>query len=381
MRRLNPGFVVLYALFWPLAASGSQPDPQATEVIAELGLRAGVNTVAESMSSEWKPARVVVSLPPYLPQILPDIEQQFRTAAGDVEIVFDTSDAMVPSNDLMKGADALIGDCTPRVFDAVDDSFAWLHNYFVGMDRCANPDKEQVEGRLFSNGKRSSGPAIAEHVIAMMLSLIRGLPVLQRSQIENRWDPSPAYRLSFGELKGKTLLVAGLGGIGTEVARRAHALGMRIIATRNSSREGPDFVEYVGLGDELGELATQANVVVNALPLTAKTANLFDRDFFSAMPQGSIFISVGRGGSIVTADLVKALEDRHLYGAGLDVTDPEPLPPESPLWQMSNVIFTPHVAAAGVDSIRRMAIIAVENLRRYVAGEALLNVVDMSRGY
>jgi phosphoglycerate dehydrogenase-like enzyme len=357
MRRLNPGFVVLYALFWPLAASGSQPDPQATEVIAELGLRAGVNTVAESMSSEWKPARVVVSLPPYLPQILPDIEQQFRTAAGDVEIVFDTSDAMVPSNDLMKGADALIGDCTPRVFDAVDDS-------------C-----------LFSNGKRSSGPAIAEHVIAMMLSLIRGLPVLQRSQIENRWDPSPAYRLSFGELKGKTLLVAGLGGIGTEVARRAHALGMRIIATRNSSREGPDFVEYVGLGDELGELATQANVVVNALPLTAKTANLFDRDFFSAMPQGSIFISVGRGGSTVTADLVKALEDRHLYGAGLDVTDPEPLPPESPLWQMSNVIVTPHVAAAGVDSIRRMAIIAVENLRRYVAGEALLNVVDMSRGY
>jgi phosphoglycerate dehydrogenase-like enzyme len=218
-------------------------------------------------------------------------------------------------------------------------------------------------------------------MIAMMLSLARGLPQLHSSQIENRWDPAPAYALSFGELKGKTMLVAGLGGIGTEVARRAHALGMRIVATRNSSREGPAFVDYVGLSDELVKLAMQADVVVNALPLTDKTTNLFNSDFFAAMPQGGIFISVGRGGSTVTADLVKTLEEGHLYGAGLDVTEPEPLPPESPLWQMSNVIVTPHVAAAGADSIRRMAIIAVENLRRYVAGEKLLNLVDMSRGY
>jgi phosphoglycerate dehydrogenase-like enzyme len=156
---------------------------------------------------------------------------------------------------------------------------------------------------------------------------------------------------------------------------------MRVIATRRSSREGPDFVDRVGLGSELLTLAAQAQVVVNALPLTDETRGLFDAEFFRTLPEGAIFITVGRGASTVTADLVAALESGRLYGAGLDVTDPEPLPAESPLWQMPNVIITPHVSASGGDSQRRGAAIAVENLRRYVAGERLLNPVDMAAGY
>ena len=156
---------------------------------------------------------------------------------------------------------------------------------------------------------------------------------------------------------------------------------MRVIATRNSSREGPDFVEYVGLADELHTLATKADVIANALPLTPQTTGIFNKAFFDAVKPGAIFLSVGRGPSTVTADLIAALQSQKLYGAGLDVTDPEPLPSDNPLWHLPNVIITPHVSAAGGDSPQRTMIIAVENLRRYVTGEPLLNVVDMQKGY
>src|SRR5690606_37747563 len=119
------------------------------------------------------------------------------------------------------------------------------------------------------------------------------------------------------------------GGIGIEVAKRAHVLGMRVLATRNSSRDGPVFVEYVGLPDELLELAKQADVVVNTLPLTNDTDGLFDKMFFGVVKSGAYYISVGRGGPTVTGDLIAWLKDGRLAGAGLDVFDPEPLPADS----------------------------------------------------
>jgi phosphoglycerate dehydrogenase-like enzyme len=173
----------------------------------------------------------------------------------------------------------------------------------------------------------------------------------------------------------------GLGGIGTEIARRAAGLGMRVIATRNSSREGPDFVDYVGLSHELEELAGQADVVVNATPLTAATTGLFDRDFFETMRPGSYFINVGRGKSVVTGDLIEALNSGRLGGAALDVQDPEPLPPGHPLWSARNIIITPHISAGSDEQMQRYWLVVRENLRRYTSGEHMLNVVDLQRGY
>jgi phosphoglycerate dehydrogenase-like enzyme len=182
-------------------------------------------------------------------------------------------------------------------------------------------------------------------------------------------------------LEGKTVLVVGLGGIGTEVAKRAHALGMRVIATRASGREGPPFVSYVGLSNELLTLAGQADFIVNTVPLTTATTGLFDAKFFAAARPGSYFFNVGRGRSVVQGDLVAALRSGRIAGAGLDVTDPEPLPPTDPLWKLPNVIITPHVSAeSDLGSTARFAIVA-ENLRRYVAGEKMLNVVDLQKGY
>jgi phosphoglycerate dehydrogenase-like enzyme len=329
----------------------------------------------------WAPRRVVVSLPAGMAARMPQLEPMLAAAAGKVELVIDRSADMSPGAELLEGADAVISLCTRKTMEKASPRLLWLHSYTVGVDGCSGLSAQEIEGRVFTNSKRLMGPGIAEHSIAMLMSIATGLPAYQRAQAENRWDRSPSTRPGFGELKGKTLLVVGLGGIGTEVAWRAHGLGMRVIATRNSSREGPKYVDYVGLADELPKLAAEADVIVNALPLTPATTGLFDAAFFRASKPGAIFISVGRGASTDSEALVAALQSGHLFGAGLDVTDPEPLPPTSPLWQMENVIITPHISATGEGSWGRVALVAVENLRRYVAGEPLLNVVDMEAGY
>ena len=354
--------------------------PQQTkQIIEDLQLRTA--EVAMSKHPQWQPQKVVVTLPPWISATVPDYESRLQEAAGDVELVFDRSGGFTFPAELLAGADGIIGVCTAPTMAGADDRLIWLHNYFAGMDSCQGLSEAQKQSIVFSNSKRLFGPTIAEHTIAMLMAIARGLPAFGKAQNENRWDDELRTNVRFGEVRGKTMLIAGLGGIGTEIAWRAHGLGMRVIATRSSSRTGPDYVDYIGLADELPKLAGQADVIVNALPLTTSTTALFDQQFFRASKPGAIFLSVGRGRSTVTADLISALGNGQLYGAGLDVTDPEPLPVDSPLWQMENVIITPHSSGAGIDSLRRMTAIAVENLRRYVAGEPLLNLVDINKGY
>ena len=371
--------LVLSAIMLAPLAHATPPSPEAQQLIAELGLSEGPAAISER--PDWQPRRVVVMLLPRIGIDSTAYEQSLQTVAGDVELVFERSGNFVLSKEQLAGADGLIGLCTGPTLQQADEKLRWLHNYSVGMDHCQGLSEAQLSDVVFTNNKRLSGPAIAEHSMAMLLSLSRNLPAYLRAQGRAEWQRELAATASFGELKGKTLLVVGLGGIGTEIAWRAHGLGMRVIATRNSSREGPEYVEYVGLANELHTLAAKADVVVNTLPLTASTTGIFKQSFFAAVKPGAIFLSVGRGKSTVTADLVAALQSGQLFAAGLDVTDPEPLPADSPLWKMDNVIITPHISAAGVDSIRRTMTIAVENLRRYVQGEPLLNIVDMGKGY
>ena len=156
---------------------------------------------------------------------------------------------------------------------------------------------------------------------------------------------------------------------------------MNVLATRNSRREGPDYVSYVGLADELLELTKQADVVINTAPLTEKTNGMFNAEFFKAMQSHAYFVSVGRGKSANTDDLVAALKNGELGGAGLDVFDPEPLPAGHPLWQQPRVIITPHMAFRSEKLRERVWILVEENLRRYVNGDKLISLVDFQRGY
>ena len=228
--------------------------------------------------------------------------------------------------------------------------------------------------------QRTAGPSMAEHVIAHDAhAQSRHLDEYLRAQDQGQWVRDEGTQLN--DLEGKTVLVVGLGGIGTEVAKRAHALGMRVIATRASGHEGPDYVSYVGLPDELLKLTREADYVVNCLPLTRETTGIFNTQFFAAMKPSAYFLSVGRGKSTVTADLVAALESHKIAGAGLDVVDPEPLPASSPLWKLPNVLITPHISAYTAVTMQQRDVLLRANLERFVAGDALLAVVDPGRGY
>ncbi len=229
--------------------------------------------------------------------------------------------------------------------------------------------------------QKVAGPVMAEHVTAMILAFARGLHVYVKAQSQGVWQPDLVTPEQAFSLSGKTLFVAGLGGIGTEVARRGDALGMRVIGTRASERPTPPFVSRVGPPDETIAMAREADIVVNALPLTEKTRRLFNATVFDEMKPTAYFINVGRGATVVTADLVEALQSKKIAGAGLDVTDPEPLPQGHPLWKMPNVIITPHVSSVADIDLESRWLLMRENLRRYVAGDRMLSVVDTSRGY
>ncbi|HET8699614.1 MAG TPA: D-2-hydroxyacid dehydrogenase, partial [Gammaproteobacteria bacterium] len=283
---------------------------------------------------------------------------------------------------VVDGADVLVGLCTPEIV-ARGQNLKFIQLLNAGADSCATIPDVARRGIVVTNLQRIQGPHMAEHALALLLALARALPQYGVEQAGGAWTrgfrEKRAERLV--ELEGKTLLVVGLGGIGTEVARLAHGLGMHVIATRNSRREGPDYVDYVGLADEYRALAARADVVVNAAPLTPDTRGMFDAAFFSAVKEGAFFVNIGRGESVVTDALVAALRSGRLAGAGLDVTDPEPLPPGHPLWAMRNVIVTPHVATSSDFRDERTLALVVENVRRYIRGDKLLSVVDLAAGY
>ncbi len=296
---------------------------------------------------------------------------------GDVEVII--VQTVLEAMQHVSDVDAIIGFCDAELVDAAEQ-LVWVQIYSAGAERCMSVQRIRHGDVLISNMQKMSSPMIAEHAIAMVLSLARELPQFTRLMESGAWDRSEDATNNMTSIAGKTMLVAGLGGIGTEVARLGAALGMRVTGTRNSSRNGPDFVEYVGLSHELHDLAAEADVVVNALPLTEATEAIFDGAFFEAVKPGAIFVNVGRGKTVVTKDLIVALESARISAAGLDVTDPEPLPTDSPLWQRDDVIITPHVSSRG-DDYERYVVLLGENLRRYVAGDRLLNVVDPEKGY
>jgi phosphoglycerate dehydrogenase-like enzyme len=300
-----------------------------------------------------------------------------REAAPGVELVPVTS--VQEATTAAAGSDAIIGLCHADVLAAGPD-IAWVQILSAGAERCVSIPAMRERTILLTNMQRVAGPVMSEHVIAMMFALGRKLPAFMAAQREGQWERDLADE-GMWAMEGKTVLVVGLGGIGTEVARRAHALGMKVIAIRNSRREGPPYVARVGLPGELLGFAREADFVVNTAPLTDATRGMFDAAFFGAMRRGAHFINVGRGQSVVTGDLVAALRSGQVGGAGLDVTDPEPLPPDHPLWQVPNVIITPHVSTRSDLGAQARWAVARENLRRYVAGERMLSVVDVERGY
>ena len=376
MKRFTSLWIVCLCLVFPFATLAG-PNEATTKLIKDLGLRQSEKPVRDS--SHWrKPRRIVITMLDRQLKSRPDAIQWLREVAGDAEIVVANTRNVSP--ELLQGADILLGYCNHANLKH-GTQLRYILNYSAGVDKCISSPLLRDRPILVTNMQRIYGPGIAEHVIGLMYMLTRKLHVYHDRQQSSEWDRRAVERTDMWEVQDRTMLVVGLGGIGTQVAMRANALGMRVIAIRNSSRRGPDYVDYVGLPDELHKLARQADVVVNTAPLTKKTKGMFDRRFFQGMKKGSYFINVGRGKSVVTADLIEALNSQHLGGAALDVQDPEPLPAFHPLWEARNIIITPHISAGSDRQMERYWLVVRENLRRYVKGERMLNVVNLKRGY
>ncbi len=362
--------LVLVLLFpWPASAQGQgDHDPEA--LIRSYDLEVAETPVRQRPGWE-RPDRILVRGDPervrWLQPVAPGVELVPVAGIGQ-------------ALERLPGADAVIGLCSAELLER-GEGLDWIQIYTAGAEDCVRLPEFDRRKPLLTNMQHIAAPVIAEHVMAMVMSLSRHLPAFHAAQRAGRWAREPAITHDMRVIKGKTMLVVGLGGIGTETARRAHALGMTITATRASEPKGPEFVSEVGLPHRLPELIPEADVVVNALPLTDDTVDLFDAELFRSMKASALFVNVGRGGTVVTEDLLAALEDGTIAGAGLDVTDPEPLPEGHPLWRAPNTIITPHVATRSDLEVEAHWRLVRENLRRYVAGEPMLSVVDPERGY
>jgi phosphoglycerate dehydrogenase-like enzyme len=269
---------------------------------------------------------------------------------------------------------------TPE-FIAKAPKLVWVQATSAGVDRfLTNKPLVETDRIVLTNMKAVHGPAIADHAMAMLLELTRGLRFYDEAQKKGKWaDESPTPRPV--ALQGKTMLVVGIGGIGTEIAQRAHGFGMRVIATRRTDAPAPAYVERVGKPEDLVKMLPEADVVAVCVPLTAETEKLFNAAAFEAMKKGSFLINIARGRVVETGALVEALKSGQLAGACLDVTEPEPLPEGHPLWGMKNVVITPHTAADAELTEERHWALFKENVRRFGAGEPLLNCVDKKAGY
>ncbi len=307
-------------------------------------------------------------------------EQQVdRFRADFPEINFVRTDSEELGSALVD-ADAVISwRLTPAELDSAP-KLKWLQTVGAGIDDVVSP--ELIErGIIVTNNSGVHASNIAEHVLALMLAFARRLPLQIRGQIVHEWRDDLGRQGVF-ELGGQMLLIAGVGDIGSALASRAKALGMKTVGIRRrttlSAPEG--FDEVYGV-EQLTKQLPSADHVVSTLPLTNKTRGLFNEPTLQAMKQGSYIYNIGRGPVIDSQSLIAHLQNGHLAGAGLDVTDPEPLPTDSPLWDMENVIITSHTSGATPNYMERATGILHENIRRFIADEPMLNVVDLAEGY
>ncbi|HWR39716.1 MAG TPA: D-2-hydroxyacid dehydrogenase [Patescibacteria group bacterium] len=252
----------------------------------------------------------------------------------------------------------------------------WVHALTAGVEGLMVPEFQQSPV-LLTNSRGIHGIPVSEHVLALMLTFSRGIHHALRQQAESRWQ-----RFDTGEIYEKTLAIVGLGSIGREIAKKAKAMGMRVLASKQTVTQEL-FVDKLYPADNasLCEMLSQADFVIVALPLMDETKEMFRLEHFTAMKQHACFINIARGGVVRETDLVTALEQRLIGCAGLDVFTVEPLPSDSPLWSMPNVIITPHVAALSPAYLDRAIQLFTDNLARFAAGGDMLNIINKQRGY
>lgn len=267
---------------------------------------------------------------------------------------------------------------TAEAFEAAP-ALRWVHSPAAGVGSMLFPAMK-ASPVVLSNSRGMNAAAVAEHALLLMLAAARRLPEAVRAQAQRRWISSELSGLP--SLRGRTLLIVGLGAIGRELARMASALGMRVIGTRRETGgPAPEGVAEAHGPPALPALLPSADFVVLTAPLTAETRGMMGPAELALMKPSAWLVNVARGKLVDERALARALERRSIAGAALDVFEHEPLAAASPLWSMPNVLATPHVAGFREDYWQAATALFAENLRRYIAGEAVANIVDKLAGY
>ncbi|WP_312093966.1 D-2-hydroxyacid dehydrogenase [Niallia sp.] len=253
----------------------------------------------------------------------------------------------------------------------------WVQSLSVGLDALLHEEVKNSE-IIITNTKGCTSVPIAEHTIAMIAGLARGIPFMIRNQLHNRWAPTPIT-----DLAGSTLGIIGYGEIGKQIAKRAKSLDMFVIGCKKrpsflSDNAPADLI--VGL-DQIDDVITKSDFLILALPSTPDTYQLINQEKLAKMKENSFLINIGRGNTIVEEELIHLLKEKKIAGAALDVFEVEPLPKEHPLWELENIIISPHNAFFSPNTIDRYMEVFLENIQRFKDGKELINVVDKQLGY
>lgn len=274
-------------------------------------------------------------------------------------------------------ANVIIGNLPPALVHGAE-SLEWFQLNSAGADQYTKPGV-LPEKTVLTNATGAYGLAVSEHMLALVFDLIRRFNQYHRNQADHQWK-------SMGNIisvEGSTVLVLGLGDIGGDFARKMKALGAYTIGVRRTCRSMPEYLDEQYTLEELDALLPRADIVAMVLPGGPSTNHLMDERRLRLMKKGAYLINVGRGNAVDPKALLTVLKEEHLGGCGLDVTEPEPLPADDPLWDLKNLVITPHVAGNFFlpETFERIVRIAAGNLEAWAAGKELKNVVDFSTGY
>lgn len=256
----------------------------------------------------------------------------------------------------------------------------WIQSPFVGVDSILI-DEVKRSNVIVTNSKGIHASQASDHVFALILAFARRLPELLEDQKLKKWKARHPFPFDpLDELRGKTLGIVGLGSIGREIARKGKCFGMYVIGVKNT----PSRVEYVDRvygKDEMDRLLKISDYVVLCVPLTDETAGMISEEELRIMKDTAYLINIARGEVVDERALIRALKEGWIAGAAIDVAEKEPLPENSELWDMNNVIITPHVAGSTPYYWERAVSVFIENLKRFIAGKELINIVDKTKGY
>lgn len=314
--------------------------------------------------------RVLVVIP-----LSEDEKQKLKSKMPEEEYIFISAKEI--SDEIVKSADIIIGNVPPEYIKG-SKKLKWIQLNSAGTDGYCEAGVIP-EGAYLTNASGAYGLAISEHMLGMLFEIKKKLNLYYINQKKHIWKDEG----NVTSIEGSTTLVVGLGDIGGDFARKMKALGSYTIGVKRTKGQKPEYIDELYTMEALDELLPKADVVALSLPGTKDTYHLFNKDKFNLMRRNAIILNVGRGKCICTEDLCDALENGIISGAGLDVTQPEPLPPEHRLWDAPGVVITPHISGFFhlPETLRRIVNISIENLEYFKNQQPLKNIVDFKTGY